>query len=266
MQDTKGQPRHRLRSVFISDVHLGSRDCRADELLKFLAGIETDNLYIVGDLIDFWSLRRSFYWPRAHGDVVRAILDRARAGTRVVYIPGNHDEELRELCGSVFANLQVRREFVHETADGREMLVIHGDELDTVVRCSRWLARIGSGAYSVAMGLNRLINAWRKLFGLPFWSLAGYLKTRIGNAARYVDAFERAAAHIAAQRGLDGIICGHIHRSGIRDIDGVLYCNDGDWVESCTAVVEDMSGRLSLWTWSEVSQFARREKYLEAVA
>ena len=253
MRSADGQ-RVRLRSVFISDVHLGSRDCRAAELLQFLACIDAEQLFVVGDLIDFWALGRSFYWPQSHRDVLRAILDKARAGTRVVYIPGNHDDDLREFCGSMFGNLVVRRDYVHETADGRELLLMHGDELDAAVRCSPWLTRIGVGAYALMLWLNRALNAGRRAVGLPFWSLAGHLKLKLGKAAHYVDTFERAAARLAAHRGLDGIICGHIHRAGMRDIDGVLYCNDGDWVESCTAVVEDMTGRLAIWNWPEVRE------------
>ena len=266
MRNAGGDNRIRLRSVFISDVHLGSRDCRAAELLAFLDGVDVENLFLVGDIVDLWSLRRTFYWPRQHGDVVRAILDRARAGTRVVYVPGNHDEDMRALCGSVFGNLQVCREFVHQTATGRQFLVVHGDDLDAAVKFSPWLARLGGGAYSLAMWLNRGVNACRKLFGLPFWSLANYLKPRLGNAVRYVDAYERAAARLAAQRGLDGVICGHIHRAGMRDIDGISYCNDGDWVEACTALVEDKNGRLSLWSWSQAEQASAGKQVVEVAA
>jgi UDP-2,3-diacylglucosamine pyrophosphatase LpxH len=266
MRNTGAENRIRLRSVFISDVHLGSRDCRATELLTFLDSIEVETLFLVGDIIDLWSLRRTFYWPREHGDVVRAILARARAGTRVIYIPGNHDEDMRPLCGSVFGNLQIRRDYVHVTAAGRELLVTHGDELDAAVKFSPWLARLGGGAYALAMWLNRRVNACRRALGLPFWSLANYLKPRLGNAVRYVDAFERAAAGLAAQRGLQGVICGHIHRAGIREIDGISYCNDGDWVESCTALVEEKSGQLSLCSWTQPEQASSHKEVIEVAA
>jgi UDP-2,3-diacylglucosamine pyrophosphatase LpxH len=252
MRTVDGAAKIRLRSVFLSDVHLGSRDCRARELLEFLGSIEVDHLYLVGDIVDLWSLRKSFYWPQEHNEVLRAILGMAREGTEVTYIPGNHDEELREFCGSVFGNLRIRRRFVHSTADGREFLVLHGDEFDTAVKCSRWLASCGSAAYDFTMRLNRLMNVARRHLGLGYWSLAGYLKLRLPNAVRYVEAFEHAAAQAALKRDLDGVVCGHIHRAGIREIDGVLYCNDGDWVESCTALTEDLNGRLSLWSWQEL--------------
>jgi UDP-2,3-diacylglucosamine pyrophosphatase LpxH len=253
----------RLRSVFISDVHLGSRDSRASELLQFLSSVQVDYLFLVGDIIDFWSLSRSFYWPQPHNDVLRAILGKARDGAQVIYVPGNHDETLRQFCGSAFGNLKIRRRYVHATADGREFLVMHGDEFDAAVKYSRWFTRVGSFFYEVALRANRAVNAGRRAFGLPFWSLAGYVKLRLKNAVRYVEAFERAAANAAVQRKLDGIICGHIHRAGVREIDGVLYCNDGDWVESCTALVEDMSGRMFVWSWSQAGE--RRER-LEPVA
>jgi UDP-2,3-diacylglucosamine pyrophosphatase LpxH len=255
-----------LRSVFVSDVHLGSRDSRASELLEFLGGIEVDYLFLVGDIVDFWSLRKSFFWPQEHNEVLRAILDKARDGAQVIYIPGNHDEDMREFCGTVFGNLQIRRKYVHSTADGREILVLHGDEFDTAVKVSRWLARLGGHAYEFALRLNRYVNATRRVFGLPYWSLATYLKLRLKNAVRYVAAFERAAAQAARQRGLDAVVCGHIHRAGIVEIDGVLYCNDGDWVESCTALVEDGNGHLSLMSGAQVGHDPARDELIEIAA
>jgi UDP-2,3-diacylglucosamine pyrophosphatase LpxH len=266
MRDMDSGAKTRLRAVFLSDVHLGSRDCRARELREFLSSIEVDHLYLVGDIVDLWSLRKSFYWPQEHNDVLRAILDMARHGTEVTYIPGNHDEDLREFCGSVFGNLRIRRRFVHSTADGREFLVLHGDEFDTAVKCSRWLARFGAAAYDLTMRFNRVTNAVRRSFGLGHWSLARYLKLRLPNAVRYVEAFEHAAAQAAIQRDLDGVVCGHIHRAGIREIDGVLYCNDGDWVESCTALTEDLNGRLALWSWQELREMDGAHVPVEAAA
>ena len=190
------------------------KDSRAAELLQFLASVEVDYLFLVGDIVDFRSLRKSFYWPQEHNEVLRAILGKAREGTRVIYIPGNHDDDMREFCGSVFGNLEIRRKYVHSTADGRELLVMHGDEFDAAVKCSRWLARLGGGAYELALRLNRAVNALRRLLGLPYWSFANYLKLRLKNAVRYVEAFEHAAAHAAVQRKLHGIVCGHIHRAG----------------------------------------------------
>jgi UDP-2,3-diacylglucosamine pyrophosphatase LpxH len=256
MHDPDRPQKIRLRSVFVSDVHLGSRDCRAKELLSFLESIEADYLFLVGDIVDFWSLRRSFYWPEAHNEVLRAILAMAKEGTKVVYVPGNHDENIREFCGSLFGNVSIRRRYVHSTADGREFLVMHGDEFDSAVKCSRWLARFGATAYEVMMRINRSVNACRRACGLPHWSFAAYLKLRLANAVRYVEAFEHAAAQAALSRNLDGIVCGHIHRPGLRQIDGVLYCNDGDWVESCTALVELLNGELSIWHSEDL--YARR--------
>jgi len=266
MGTSNGDALVRLRSVFISDVHLGSRDCRAEELLQFLASIEVDYLFLVGDIIDFWSLRRNFYWPQPHNEVVRVILEKAREGTRVVYIPGNHDDDMREFCGSVFGNLQIRRRYIHVTATGRELLVMHGDEFDTAVKCSGWVARIGGTAYELALWLNRGVNACRRALGMPFWSLATYLKLRLPKAVRYVEAFEHAAAHAAAERKLNGIVCGHIHRAGMREIDGVLYCNDGDWVESCTALVEECSGQMAVWSWAESRGRLERREWMEVAA
>jgi UDP-2,3-diacylglucosamine pyrophosphatase LpxH len=241
----------RFRSVFISDVHLGFRGCSADYLLDFLHSIETDTLYLVGDIIDLWSLRKSFFWPQQHSNVIRTILGKAKHGTRVVYIPGNHDSTFREYDGMVFGNLEIRREAVHETADGRRFLVLHGDEFDGVIKASPLLEALGNRAYAFILRLNRYVNFFRRMFGFPYWSIAAYLKHKVKNAVKYIANFERALALEARRRGLDGMICGHIHRAEITDIDGVLYCNDGDWVESCTTLTEDHSGRLSLLRWTE---------------
>jgi UDP-2,3-diacylglucosamine pyrophosphatase LpxH len=266
MRKTEKPSRTRLRSVFLSDVHLGSKDCRAKELLAFLAGIETDYLFLVGDIVDFWSLRRTFYWPQEHNEVLRAVLAMAKEGTNVIYVPGNHDDDIREFCGSQFGNLTIRRKYVHAMADGREFLVMHGDEFDTAVKCSRWLARFGAVAYEFMMRINRGVNACRRAFGLDYWSLASYVKLRLGNAVRYVRAFETAAAQAARSRNLCGIICGHIHRASVRDIEGVLYCNDGDWVESCTALVESPGGQLSLWRQGEAGAGQETQELVEIAA
>jgi len=256
----------RLRSVFISDVHLGSRNSRATELLRFLDSIDVDYLILVGDIVDLWSMRRSFYWPREHHDVLRAIWQKAREGTQVVYVPGNHDEEMREFCGSLLGNLQINRRYVHATADGRHLMVMHGDEFDAAVKCSPLLMRLGGFCYGLVMLAGRAISACRKMAGLPHWSLAAHVKLRLASAARYVEAFETAAARFALQRGLDGVVCGHIHRAAVREIDGVLYCNDGDWVESCTALVEDNQGALSLLHFGEAGLAESRAEIIEAAA
>jgi UDP-2,3-diacylglucosamine pyrophosphatase LpxH len=245
------RPNLRFRSIFVSDVHLGFRGCRAEFLLDFLRRVECRQVYLVGDIIDVWSLTRSFYWPQAHNDVIRTILGKAKHGTRVVYVPGNHDRVFRDHDGLVLGNVEIRREAVHEAADGRRYLVLHGDEFDGIVRASPMLESLGSSAYAVALRLNRYVNAVRQPLGYPYWSVAAFLKHKVKNAVKYIANFERALAVEARRRGVDGVICGHIHRAEISEIDGITYCNDGDWVESCTAVVEDFHGRLSLLRWTE---------------
>jgi UDP-2,3-diacylglucosamine pyrophosphatase LpxH len=244
--------RHNVRTVFISDVHLGSRECQAEALLDFLGSVQVQTLYLVGDIVDLWSLRKNFYWPTAHNEVLRKIFEKMRTGTRVIFVPGNHDEDFREFVGMVFGEIEVERDCVHETAAGVRLLVLHGDEFDGVVKCSPLLAAIGGWAYDFTLYLNRWFNRARRLFGLPYWSLATYLKERVRNAVDYIANFEHAAARAASRRGLDGVVCGHIHRPEVATIDGLLYCNDGDWVESCTALVEDRNGRLAIWRWSDM--------------
>jgi len=260
------QTQLRLRSVFISDVHLGFNGCRAGFLLDFLQRVDCEYLYLVGDIIDLWSLERTFYWPRDHNDVVRAVLGKARRGTRVVYVPGNHDRVFRDYDGWVLGNVEFRREAVHHTADGRRLLVMHGDEFDGVIRASPLLESLGSRAYSFVLLLNRHVNAMRQRFGYPYWSVAAFLKHKVRNAVRYIGNFERATACEARRRGLDGLVCGHIHRAELRDIEGVLYCNDGDWVESCTALVEDAHGRLSVLRWTEQLEVLSGDASLSAAA
>mgnify|MGYP001351289750 CR=1 FL=1 len=240
------------RTLFISDVHLGSRGCQAGMLLEFLRSVRCETLYLVGDIIDFWSLERSFYWPQEHNDVLRTVLGMARHGTRVIYVPGNHDELFRDHIDTVFGNVEIRARRVHETADGRRLLVLHGDEFDGVVRCSPWLARLGSHAYDALIRLNRYLNAWRRFFGYGYWSLAAFLKHRVKNAVQYIGDFEQAVARAARQEGVDGLVCGHIHRPEVRMVGDVLYCNDGDWVESCSALAEHRDGRLELLYWAEM--------------
>ncbi len=245
-----------FRTIFISDIHLGFKGCQADLLLDFLRSTRCQNLYLVGDIIDVWSLKKSFYWPQEHNNVVRTLLGKAKHGTRVVYVPGNHDEVFREYAGVTFGNLEIRRDAVHETADGRRLLVLHGDEFDSIVQASPLLANLGSRAYEVLLRLNRYVNYMRKWFGYDYWSLAAFLKGKVKNAVNYISSFEHAVASAAARRRVDGLVCGHIHRAEIREIDGMLYCNDGDWVESCTALVEHMDGRVELVDWTQRQQHA----------
>jgi UDP-2,3-diacylglucosamine pyrophosphatase LpxH len=266
MSPNPAKPVFRFRTVFISDVHLGFRGCSAEYLLDFLRSIETETLYLVGDIVDIWSLRKSFFWPQAHNDVIRTILGKAKRGTRVVYIPGNHDAIFREYDGSVFGNVEIRREALHETADGRRFVVLHGDEFDSVIKASPLLEAVGNHAYEFILVLNRAVNFLRRRFGFPYWSIAAYLKHKAKTAVKYIANFEKALADEAKRRGVDGMICGHIHRAEIAEIDGVLYCNDGDWVESCTTLTEDFNGRLSLLRWTETKEVVSHSGMLAPVA
>ena len=238
---------NKYRAAFISDLHLGTRGCNAEAVLRFLRQSDFETLYIVGDLIDVWSLRRSRYWPQNHNDVVQKILRKGRKGTRLIYIPGNHDEMLRDFRGE-YGNLTIARRLIHETADGRRLLVIHGDELDTVVQNVKWLAYIGDVGYQTLLKLNRPVNFLRRRFGFGYWSLSAYVKHKVKNAVAFIGEFERAVARYARDYGVQGVLCGHIHHAAIHEIDGVAYYNCGDFVESCTALVEHFDGRIELLT------------------
>ena len=240
----------RYRAVFISDVHLGTPGCQAPALLDFLKHHPSDVLYLVGDIIDGWQLRRRWYWPQAHNDVVQKLLRRARKGCRVVFVPGNHDAFARQFDAHHFGGIVVEKEAVHTTADGRRLWVLHGDDFDAVVQHARWLALVGDVAYEWSLRMNRHLNNWRARVGLPYWSLSQYLKHKVKRALNYVTAFEDAVAKRAKHHGFDGVVCGHIHRAEMRDIDGVTYYNDGDWVESLTAIVEHMDGHMEIIDWS----------------
>jgi UDP-2,3-diacylglucosamine pyrophosphatase LpxH len=242
----------RLRTVFISDIHLGFKGCSAELLLDFLHHVDMDTLFLVGDIIDVWSMQKHMFWPQSHNNVLRTILGKAKRGTKVIYVPGNHDEIFREFDGTLFGNLEIHREYIHESADGRRMLVLHGDEFDSVVKCSPWLAKLGNTIYDLLLAANPYINWVRRKFDMPHWSLSAYLKNKAKTAVQYIGSFEVAVAQAARKRGVDAVVCGHIHRAEMRDIDGILYCNDGDWVESCTSLVEDMNGHLRLIDWSSL--------------
>jgi len=243
-------PSLQVRTVWISDVHLGTPGCQALALLDFLKRVECDTLYLVGDIVDGWQLRRNWYWPQAHNDVVQKLLRKARKGTRVILIPGNHDEFARKYLGHAFGGIEVAEEWIHTTADGRQLWITHGDLYDGVIQCARWLALLGDSLYEFTLKLNRHLNSWRARVGLPYWSLSKYLKLKVKRAVSYVSDFEQALAREARKRGVDGLVCGHIHHAEMRDIDGILYCNDGDWVESLTALVEYADGRLDILDWS----------------
>jgi UDP-2,3-diacylglucosamine pyrophosphatase LpxH len=244
------------RSIWISDIHLGTRGCKADFLLDFLKHNESDYLYLVGDIIDCWRLRRTWYWHQAHNDVVQKLLRKARKGTHVVYVPGNHDEPLRDYTEMQFGGVTVLEEAIHVTADGRRLLVLHGDKFDGIVKYARWLAILGDRAYTMILALNHWYNLARRHLGYPYWSLSAYIKGRVKDAVRYIDDFEIAIAEEASQRGVDGVVCGHIHKAEIRRFGPILYCNDGDWVESCTALVEHADGRLEILDWAALRNFS----------
>ncbi len=246
----EGGERARFRAVFISDLHLGTAGCQARPLLDFLKHHPSHTLYLVGDIIDGWQLRRKWFWPQAHNDVVQKLLRRSRKGCRVVFVPGNHDEFARQFDGHNFGGIEVANEAVHTTADGRRLWVVHGDYFDGVIQCAKWLAYLGDNAYEFTLKLNRHLNSLRARMGLPYWSLSQYLKHKVKSALNYVTDFERAVAAEARSRGYQGVVCGHIHRPEMRTIDGTLYCNDGDWVESLSALVEHMDGRLEVVHWS----------------
>ncbi len=241
--------RPQYRAIFISDVHLGTPGCQAQALVEFLKVHDSEVLYLVGDIIDGWQLRRRWYWPQAHNDVVQKLLRKVRKGCRVIYVPGNHDEFARNFMGHHFGGIEVMNEATHVTADGRQLWVIHGDYFDAVVQCAKWLAYLGDNLYELSLRLNRHLNSLRARLGMPYWSLSQYLKHRVKKALNFITAFEEAVANEAKRRGHDGVVCGHIHRAEIRQINGVTYCNDGDWVESLTALVEHMDGRLEIISW-----------------
>jgi UDP-2,3-diacylglucosamine pyrophosphatase LpxH len=242
------------RAIWISDVHLGTRGCKAEFLLDFLRYNDARTIYLVGDLVCRLLLQKKRYWPQAHNDVVQKLLRKVRHGTRVIYVPGNHDEWLRDYVSLRFGGVEMAEEAVHVTADGRRLLVIHGDSYDLIVKNARWLALLGDGAYTLALWVNNYFNKIRHLLGYEYWSLSAFLKLRVKNAVQYIGSFADALANEARSRDLDGVVCGHIHHAEIRDLGGVLYCNDGDWVESCTALVENFDGRLAIVTWAESSR------------
>ncbi len=249
LPDLPVQPLRPVRTVFISDLHLGTPGCQAEALLAFLKQHPSDYLYLVGDIIDGWQLRKRWYWPQSHNDVIQKLLKRARKGCKTIFVPGNHDEFARAFAGQQFGGIEVMEEAVHLTADGRSIWVTHGDYFDGVIQCAKWLAYVGDSLYEFTLKLNRHLNRLRTRMGLPYWSLSAYLKHKVKSALNYVMDFEVAVAQEAKRKGHHGVVCGHIHRAEIRVIEGVLYCNDGDWVESCTALVEHFDGRLELIHW-----------------
>ena len=241
------------RAIWISDIHLGTSGCKAEYLLDFLKWNESDTLYLVGDIIDGWQLKKGWYWKQSHNDVVQKILRRARKGARVVYIAGNHDEVVRQFVGMAFGDIEIADEATHRLLDGRRLWITHGDLFDGIIQHAKWLAYLGDSLYTVILKLNNYYNHIRNRFGLSYWSLSQYLKHKVKNAVSFITEFETVLTNEARRRGYDGVLCGHIHKAEIRDIDGILYCNDGDWVESLTAIVETATGELKIIHWNQRS-------------
>lgn len=249
-QDTAQEvPVREVRAIWISDIHLGTAGCQADSLLSFLKHHESKYLYLVGDIVDGWQLKKSWYWPRAHNDVIQKLLRRARKGCQVIYVPGNHDEAAREYCGLQLGGIAVVQQSEHTLKDGRRLLIVHGDEYDNIIRYAKWLAYVGDTLYTFSLWLNRIYNRIRVKLGYPYWSLSAFLKNKVKNAVSFMTDFEHQLIAEARRRGYDGVVCGHIHHAKITEIEGLLYCNDGDWVESLTALVETTDGELEIVRW-----------------
>ena len=254
-----------MRAIFISDLHIGTPGFQAEALLDFLKHHPSDMLYLVGDIVDGWQLRRRWFWPQSHNDVVQKLLRRARKGCRVIYVPGNHDEFARHFVGHAFGGVEVVHDTAHTTATGLKLWVVHGDHFDGVIQCAKWLAHVGDWLYELTLKINRHLNSFRARIGLEYWSLSAYLKLKVKKAVNFISDFEVAVAHEAQRRGFDGVVCGHIHHAEIRDVNGILYCNDGDWVESRTALVEHADGRLEIIHWGAQALVVNRAPATEAV-
>ncbi|WP_431310956.1 UDP-2,3-diacylglucosamine diphosphatase [Methylobacterium nigriterrae] len=233
-------------------MHLGTKGCQAGLLLNFLKDYDADEIYLVGDIVDGWQLRSGWYWPQAHNDVVQNLLRKVRKGSTIIYVPGNHDEFLRDYIGTTFGGVEIAESRIHEAADGRRYLVIHGDQFDMVVRHAKWLAYLGDGAYTFALFVNTGLNRVRRRLGLAYWSLSAWAKLKVKNAVNFIGKFEEFLAAEARRVGADGVICGHIHHAASREIDGLRYLNTGDWVESCTAIVEHYDGTMEVLHYPSV--------------
>jgi UDP-2,3-diacylglucosamine pyrophosphatase LpxH len=249
----------RVRTLFLSDIHLGFKRSRVRELGELLASVEAEQIVLVGDIVDMLAMARRFFWAPEHTHIVRTLMARRRAGARVVYIPGNHDASFSMIAELLHGQLEVHREWVYRTRRGACLLVMHGDQMDGTLSCPRWLTRLGDRMYDAGVVLSDSINNLRRRLGMPYWPVAEHLKLSIGPSMRYINQFEMLAARHARQAGYDGVICGHIHRANIRHIEGTLYCNTGDWVESCSALIESTSGELQLLRWPQLVAVPRRE-------
>lgn len=257
----------KFRSIFISDVHLGTKDAHSEHLFDMLENTEAEFIYLVGDIVDLWNLKKGWHWPQVNNAIVSCLLEKIRQGTTVTYIPGNHDERLRDYVGGMFYGILVCQDTVHTTAEKKQILLIHGDEFDSVVMANKWLVHLGNWTYDYVLLLNRYYNVIRRRLGFPYWSLSNYLKTRTSKAMQYISNFENAVIQEAKRRGMSGVVCGHIHHPTVKDMQGFTYANTGDWVENCSAVVELEDGRLDVLRWTEL-QNNRRQVFpeLRAVA
>jgi UDP-2,3-diacylglucosamine pyrophosphatase LpxH len=242
----------KYRTIFLSDIHLGSKAAKADFLLDFLRLHDAETIILVGDIVDGWRLKRSWHWPQNCNDVVQKLLRKGRKGARIVYIPGNHDSFMRDYPGVHFGGIEVEKNMIHQAADGRRYLVLHGDEFDVVVRNAKFIAHLGDWAYDMAIRLNVLIAKVRRRLGLPYWSFSAWAKLQVKRAVNFIGEFQHVVAEEARRHQVDGVICGHIHHAVIEDIGGVTYINTGDWVESCTAIVEHFDGRMELIRWQNI--------------
>ncbi len=249
------------RSIWISDFHLGTRGCQSELLLEFIKHTQSEKLYLVGDIIDGWALKNTWYWPQSHNDVVQKILRKARHGTEVFYISGNHDEVMRGFAPVNFGGVSILNQVIHETVDKKKYLVVHGDQFDGIIQCAKWLAMLGSITYDFLIYFNRYINFFRKKLGYEYWSLSNYLKFTVKNAVKFVSEYEKLVCNYAKQFKVEGIICGHIHHANMQYMNEIHYINDGDWVESCTALVEHFDGKLELINWTE----KRKELFNETI-
>lgn len=256
--------KQKFRTLFVSDTHLGTRGCQAELFLGFLREHQADQIYLVGDIFDGWRLRKGWYWPQSHNNVVQELLKKAKKGTEVIYIPGNHDEVMRQFFGTHFGGIEVMDNAIHETANGEKLLIVHGDQFDMVVLNAKWLAHVGDRAYVAALGINYWLNRLRRLWGGQYWSLSKWAKLKVKKAVNFIGDFEKVLANEATKAGADGVVCGHIHHATIKSINGIRYINTGDWVESCTAVAEDFEGNLHLIDWSQIARDrAKDAKYAE---
>lgn len=263
-QLTKPNRKQSVRTLWISDVHLGTRDCQAEHLSAFLKRYQTERIYLVGDIIDGWKLKSGIYWPQAHTNVIRRLLTLSKRGTEVTYITGNHDEFLRGYSSLLLGNIRLANEVIHKTLDGRRLLIIHGDQFDVITRYHRWLAFLGDHAYGMTLVLNRWLNHWRRRWGYGYWSLSAYLKHKVKSAVNFISDFEEAIAHECTRRGLDGVVCGHIHHAEIRKVGTVDYLNCGDWVESCTALIEHWDGRIELYRLADAQALEKQQQEQQA--